>query len=188
MGNAGSPGGALPPRPPLGPPGSGLPSWLPGNLPLSSRAPGEFPPGGWGPAIGTFPLQGGAGNHYYYYYNTAQVAFATSYLQGIAMDHYTAILCFNPGHPLFTNWQAFINEFFSKFSMFDTVAEAERKLMFLRMSANKCFTMFIVQFEKEAYKTGWNYNTLRFQLSKAMPKRIHDVLQLSGPADLEALT
>ncbi|KAG6886891.1 hypothetical protein C0995_003555, partial [Termitomyces sp. Mi166 len=51
----------------------------------------------------------------------AQVAFATSYLQGIALDHYTAILCFNPGHPLFTNWQAFVNKFSFKFGMFDTV-------------------------------------------------------------------
>ncbi|KAG6885656.1 hypothetical protein C0995_009125 [Termitomyces sp. Mi166 len=38
--------------------------------------------------------------------------------------------------------------------------------------------MFIVQFKKEAYKTGWNYNALRFQLSEALPKHIHDVLQL----------
>ncbi|KAG6851951.1 hypothetical protein C0995_007885, partial [Termitomyces sp. Mi166 len=66
-----------------------------------------------------------------------------SYLQGIVLDHYTTILHFNPGHPLFTNWQAFVDKFSSKFSMFDTVAKAERKLMSLRMSTDKCFTMFI---------------------------------------------
>ncbi|KAG6859413.1 hypothetical protein C0995_008850 [Termitomyces sp. Mi166 len=110
----------------------------------------------------------------------AQVVFATSYYpQGIALDHYTIILHFNLGHPLFTNWQAFVNKFSSKFSMFDMVTKAERKLMFLRMSADKCFTTFIVQFEKEAYKTGWNYNALRFQLSEALPQHIHDVLQLA---------
>ncbi|KAG6886941.1 hypothetical protein C0995_003059 [Termitomyces sp. Mi166 len=108
--------------------------------------------------------------------NQAQVAFTTSYLQGIVLDHYTAILRFNSCHPLFTNWQAFINKFFSKFSVFDMVAEAERKFVSLRMSANKCFTMFVVQFEKEAYETGWNYNALRFQLSKALLKHIHNVL------------
>ncbi|KAG6860372.1 hypothetical protein C0995_012096 [Termitomyces sp. Mi166 len=95
-----------------------------------------------------------------------------SYLQGIALDHYTAILRFNPSHPFFTNWQAFINEFFSKFGVFDMVAEAERKLMSLRMSTDECFTAF------EAYETGWNYNALRFQLSKALPKCIHNVHQL----------
>ncbi|KAG6901375.1 hypothetical protein C0995_012793 [Termitomyces sp. Mi166 len=105
----------------------------------------------------------------------AQVAFTMSYLQGIALDHYTTILHFNSSHPLFINWQAFINKFSSKFSMFDTVAKAERKLMSLR-STNKCFTMFVVQFKKEAYKTGWNYNALRFQLSEALPKHIHNVL------------
>ncbi|KAG6886902.1 hypothetical protein C0995_003436, partial [Termitomyces sp. Mi166 len=106
------------------------------------------------------------------------VAFATSYLQSIALDYYTAILCFNPGHLLFINWQAFVNKFFSKFSVFDMVTKAERKLVSLRMSADKRFTAFVVQFEKEAYKTGWNYNALRFQLSKVLPKHIHNVLQL----------
>ncbi|KAG6859936.1 hypothetical protein C0995_001720 [Termitomyces sp. Mi166 len=108
----------------------------------------------------------------------AWVAFAISYLQGIALDHYTAILCFNPDHPLFTNWQAFVNKFSFKFSVFDMVAEAERKLVSLRMRANKHFTVFVVQFKKEAYETSWNYNALRFQLSKALPKHIHNVLQL----------
>ncbi|KAG6901489.1 hypothetical protein C0995_011209 [Termitomyces sp. Mi166 len=84
----------------------------------------------------------------------AEVVFATFYLQGIALDHYTAILHFNSGHPLFTNWQAFVDEFSSKFGVFDIVAETERKLMSLRMSADNHFTMFVVQFEKEAYKTG----------------------------------
>ncbi|KAG6886503.1 hypothetical protein C0995_007346, partial [Termitomyces sp. Mi166 len=106
--------------------------------------------------------------------NQAWVAFAMFYLQGIALDHYTAILCFNPSHSLFTNWQAFVNKFSSKFGVFDIVAEAERKLASLRMSTDKCFTMFVVQFKKEAYETGWNYNALRFQLSKALPKHIHD--------------
>ncbi|KAG6871479.1 hypothetical protein C0995_004188 [Termitomyces sp. Mi166 len=106
----------------------------------------------------------------------AWVAFAMSYLQGIALDHYTTILCFNSSHPLFTNWQAFVNEFFSKFGVYDMVTEAERKLTSLRMSTNKCFTAFVVQFEKEAYKISWNYNALRFQLSEALPKHIHDVL------------
>ncbi|KAG6899124.1 hypothetical protein C0995_006889 [Termitomyces sp. Mi166 len=84
----------------------------------------------------------------------AWVAFAMSYLQGIALDHYTTILHFNPGHPLFTNWQAFINEFSFKFGVFNMVAEAERKLVSFRMNTDKRFTAFVVQFEKEAYKTG----------------------------------
>ncbi|KAG6887337.1 hypothetical protein C0995_016088 [Termitomyces sp. Mi166 len=93
-----------------------------------------------------------------------------SYLQGIVLDHYIAILCFNPGHSLITNWQAFVNKFSSKFGVYNTVAEAERKLASLKMSTDERFTMFVVQFEKEAYETGWNYNALRFQLSKALSK------------------
>ncbi|KAG6901169.1 hypothetical protein C0995_016103, partial [Termitomyces sp. Mi166 len=72
----------------------------------------------------------------------------------IALDHYTAILRFNPGHSLSTNWQAFINKFSSKFKVFNMLTEAKRKLVSLRMSTNEHFTMFIVQFKKEAYETG----------------------------------
>ncbi|KAG6900149.1 hypothetical protein C0995_004157 [Termitomyces sp. Mi166 len=111
-------------------------------------------------------------------FNQARVAFAIFYLQGIALDHYTAILHFNPGHPLFTNCQVFVNKFSFKFEVYDTVTKAERKLASFRMSTNKCFTAFVIQLEKEAYKTGWNYNALRFQLSKALPKHIHNVLRL----------
>ncbi|KAG6860135.1 hypothetical protein C0995_015318 [Termitomyces sp. Mi166 len=128
------------------------------------------------PLLGTITIEVTLGKPHTFASDQAQVAFTTSYLQGIALDHYTAILHFNPSHLLFTNWQVFVNKFSSKFGVYDMVAKAERKLMSLRMSTNKHFTMFVVQFEKEAYKTGWNYNALRFQLSEALPKHIHDVL------------
>ncbi|KAG5330767.1 hypothetical protein C0989_008641, partial [Termitomyces sp. Mn162] len=47
------------------------------------------------------------------------------------------------------------------------------------MCNNKCFTTFIVRFEREAYETGWNYNALRFALCHALPQRIKDVLRLA---------
>ncbi|KAG6883263.1 hypothetical protein C0992_009264, partial [Termitomyces sp. T32_za158] len=95
---------------------------------------------------------------------------------GIALDHYTALLRYNPRHPLFSDWQAFVQEFSEKFSVYDTVAKAENNLVNLKMSPDKRFTAFLVQFEKEAYKTSWNYHALRYQLSKALPERIHNVL------------
>ncbi|KAG6887119.1 hypothetical protein C0995_001344 [Termitomyces sp. Mi166 len=156
MSNAGNLGGALPFRPLDG----GPPNWLLGSPPLGSGA-------------------SGGGKPHTFAFDQAWVAFITSYLQGIVLDYYTAILCFNLSHPLFTNWQVFVNKFSSKFRVFDMVAEAEKKLVPLRMSTNKCFTAFVVQFEKESYKTGWNYNALRFQFSKALPKHIHNVLQLT---------
>ncbi|KAG5338556.1 hypothetical protein C0989_007060 [Termitomyces sp. Mn162] len=91
---------------------------------------------------------------------SSQVAFTTSYLQGIAFDHYTALLWFDPNNPMLSNWLAFTQEFSSKFGIFDTVAEAKKNLSNLQMCNNKHFTTFIVQFEWEAYETGWNYNTL----------------------------
>ncbi|KAG5328452.1 hypothetical protein C0989_010422, partial [Termitomyces sp. Mn162] len=66
---------------------------------------------------------------------------------GIAFDHYTMLLWFDPNNPMLSNWLAFTQEFLSKFGVFDTVAEAEENLFNLRMRNNKHFTTFIVQFE-----------------------------------------
>ncbi|KAG6870371.1 hypothetical protein C0992_000258 [Termitomyces sp. T32_za158] len=106
----------------------------------------------------------------------ACVAFAASYLQGIAFDHYTALLQFKPQNPVLSNWQAFVDEFSSKFGVFDTVAEAKDNLFNLKMRPEERFTTFIIRFEKEAYETGWNYSVLRYALRRALPQRIKDIL------------
>ncbi|KAG5331191.1 hypothetical protein C0989_008351, partial [Termitomyces sp. Mn162] len=97
----------------------------------------------------------------------------------IAFDHYTALLQFDPNNPVLSNWLAFIQEFSSKFGVFDTIAEAEENLFNLRMCNNEHFMTFIVRFEQEAYETGWNYNALQFALCHALPQRIKDVLHLA---------
>ncbi|KAG5348525.1 hypothetical protein C0989_010160, partial [Termitomyces sp. Mn162] len=89
------------------------------------------------------------------------------------------LLWFDPNNPVLSNWLAFTQEFSSKFGIFDTIAEAEENLFNLQMHDNKCFTTFIVRFEREAYKTGWNYNALQFALHRALPQRIKDVLRLA---------
>ncbi|KAG5348708.1 hypothetical protein C0989_008831 [Termitomyces sp. Mn162] len=104
---------------------------------------------------------------------SSRVAFAASYLQGIAFNHYTALLQFDPNNPVLSHWLAFTQEFSSKFGVFDTVAEVEENLFNLQMRNNKRFTTFI------AYETGWNYNTLRFALCRALPQRIKDILRLA---------
>ncbi|KAG6885309.1 hypothetical protein C0993_003286 [Termitomyces sp. T159_Od127] len=80
---------------------------------------------------------------------SSYVAFAASYSQGITFDHYMALLQFDPNSPILFNWQVFAQKFLSKFSMFDTVVEAN-----LWMHNDEWFTTFIICFEKEAYKTG----------------------------------
>ncbi|KAG5335730.1 hypothetical protein C0989_000533, partial [Termitomyces sp. Mn162] len=98
---------------------------------------------------------------------------------GIAFNHYTALLQFDPNNPVLSNWLAFTQEFLSKFGIFDTVAEVEENLFNPQMHNNKHFTTFIVCFEWEAYKTGWNYNALHFALCHALPQQIKDVLHLT---------
>ncbi|KAG6884028.1 hypothetical protein C0993_001991, partial [Termitomyces sp. T159_Od127] len=41
------------------------------------------------------------------------------------------------------------------------------------------FTTFIVCFEKEAYKTDWNYNALQFALHYILPQHIKDIVRLA---------
>ncbi|KAG6894978.1 hypothetical protein C0992_003680 [Termitomyces sp. T32_za158] len=60
--------------------------------------------------------------------DNACIAFAASYLQGIAFDHYTTLLWFKLQNPILSNWQAFIDKFLTKFRVFDTVAEAKDNL------------------------------------------------------------
>ncbi|KAG6882650.1 hypothetical protein C0992_011133, partial [Termitomyces sp. T32_za158] len=103
------------------------------------------------------------------------VAFAASYLQGIAFDHYTALLRFEPQNPALSNWQSFVDKFSSKFRVFDTMAEAEDNLFNLKMRPEERFTTFIIRFEKEAYETGWNYSALRYALHHALLQCIKDV-------------
>ncbi|KAG5353319.1 hypothetical protein C0989_008304 [Termitomyces sp. Mn162] len=90
-----------------------------------------------------------------------------------------ALLQFDPNNPILSNWLAFIQEFSSKFGIFDTIAEAEENLFNLQMCNNEHFMTFIIQFKWEAYKTGWNYNTLCFALHCTLPQQIKDVLCLT---------
>ncbi|KAG5347375.1 hypothetical protein C0989_012050 [Termitomyces sp. Mn162] len=110
---------------------------------------------------------------------SSQVAFTMSYLQGIAFNHYMALLQFDPNNTMLSNWLAFIQKFSSKFIVFDTIAEVEENLFNLWMCNNKHFITFIIQFEWEAYKTGWNYNTLQFALCCALLQPIQDILCLT---------
>ncbi|KNZ80131.1 hypothetical protein J132_07121 [Termitomyces sp. J132] len=93
-------------------------------------------------------------------FESSQVAFATSYLQGITFDHYMALLWFDPNSPVLSNWLIFTQEFSSKFGVFDTVVEAEENLFNLQMRNNEQFMTSIMQFEWKAYKPGWYYNAL----------------------------
>ncbi|KAG6899678.1 hypothetical protein C0993_007989 [Termitomyces sp. T159_Od127] len=92
---------------------------------------------------------------------SSQVAFATLYLQGIAFNHYMSLLQFDSNSLVLLNWQVFAQKFSSNFDVFDI------------------FTTFIVHFEKEAYKTSWNYNALWFALYHTLPQHIKDILCLA---------
>ncbi|KAG6904534.1 hypothetical protein DXG01_009209 [Tephrocybe rancida] len=108
-----------------------------------------------------------------------RVAFAASYLKEVALNHYTTHLTYNPNHPMFMDWEAFLYEFSTKFGIPNTRAEAENTLTRLTMKDWERFSMFIICFEQEAFKTGWNERSLRFHLKRSLPKRILDLVAIA---------
>ncbi|KAG5335035.1 hypothetical protein C0989_002420 [Termitomyces sp. Mn162] len=114
-----------PPRQLTGPGALQLP--FPANPPRSPPVPMPNPPTNanyFGPPTpkGLSPPQWAPGPP------PGNAAFATLYLQGIAFDHYMALLQFDPNNPVLSNWLAFTQEFSSKFGIFDTIAEVEENL------------------------------------------------------------
>ncbi|KAG6913637.1 hypothetical protein DXG01_005405, partial [Tephrocybe rancida] len=108
-----------------------------------------------------------------------RVAFAASYLKEVALNHYTTHLTYNPNHPMFTDWEAFLYEFSTKFRIPNTRAEAENTLTCLTMKVWERFSMFIICFKQEAFETGWNKLSLCFHLKKALPKWILDLVAIA---------
>ncbi|KAG6875448.1 hypothetical protein C0993_009207, partial [Termitomyces sp. T159_Od127] len=89
------------------------------------------------------------------------------------------LLWFNLNSLVLSNWQAFAQEFLSKFDVFDTIAEAKENLFNFWMHNDKRFITFIVHFKKEAYETSWSHNTLWSALCCTLPQCIKDILCLA---------
>ncbi|KAG6909547.1 hypothetical protein DXG01_016940 [Tephrocybe rancida] len=98
-----------------------------------------------------------------------RVAFVASYSKEAALNHYTAHLTYNPNHAMFTDWEAFLCEFSTKFGIPNTRVEAENTLTHLTMKDWERFSMFIIHYEQEAFETSWNERSLRFHLAWKRP-------------------
>ncbi|KAG6867284.1 hypothetical protein C0993_004954, partial [Termitomyces sp. T159_Od127] len=85
---------------------------------------------------------------------SSHVAFTVLYLQGMTFDHYMALLQCNLHSPVLSNWQAFSQEFLSKFGMFDTVVGAKENLFNHQMHNNEQFTTFIIHYSPGSVSTG----------------------------------
>ncbi|KAG6904472.1 hypothetical protein DXG01_009672 [Tephrocybe rancida] len=107
------------------------------------------------------------------------VAFVSSYLKDTALQHFTAILMYQPDHILFQSWCEFLYEFGLKFGIPNTQGEAKNSLMRTMMRKHEKFTSYKIQFESEAWETGWNWVAIRYVLKRSLPKQILEVLALA---------
>jgi len=101
-----------------------------------------------------------------------QVLFATSWLKDNTLRHWTALLWNNPDHPALHQWGAYIKEFTSIFGPHNAAHDAEIALVKLKMFDNNRFSNFLVRFEAEAFKTGWDYQAIAFHLHTSIAPRL----------------
>jgi hypothetical protein len=106
-----------------------------------------------------------------------RVAFASSWLKGNPLTHFSSLLTHNPQHPALFEWNAFTSEFGRLFGPVNNALDAKFELQKLFMAPQERFTSFITCFELEAFETGWNYNAISAQLRCALPNRIRNALQ-----------
>lgn len=107
----------------------------------------------------------------------SKVAFAASYLKDTALNHYTTLLQYDPGHPALHSWNNFATKFGQRFGVANTQIEADNALNTLMMSERAHFNTFIIRFEEYGYDSGWNDAALRSSLYQCLPKRIKDVMK-----------
>jgi len=110
-----------------------------------------------------------------------QVLFAASWLKDNTLRHWTALLWNNPDHPALHQWGAYIKEFTSIFGPHNTMHDAEIALVKLKMFDNNRFSNFLVQFEAEAFKTGWDYQAIAFHLRTSIAPCLRGGLRIVAP-------
>jgi hypothetical protein len=105
------------------------------------------------------------------------VTFAASYLTDHAQKHYITLLQHQAGHPATHNWADFVAEFGYMFGVVNIQVEAQQNLRLLTMREHERFSTFIIRFEENSYDSGWNDAALLFELYRALPPRLKDVLK-----------
>jgi hypothetical protein len=78
--------------------------------------------------------------------DTSKITFASTYLTGPALTHYTNRRAAEPGSPTFSNWMAFRREMALMFGHHNPRSYAQRKLEDIRMGSTKSFSSFITCF------------------------------------------
>jgi hypothetical protein len=107
----------------------------------------------------------------------AKITFAASYLSGTAQSHYASLLEHDPGNPMLTNWDSFVREFGTMFSIVNMEIFAEQMIRSLTMGEHDNFATHIVKFEEYAFLCNWNYPALQAELQRLLLKHIKDILQ-----------
>ena len=117
-----------------------------------------------------------------------RVAYAASYLSGIALDwwlpHLTAVL--EP--TIRTNWDEFILALNQSFGQPDLAQSAQRSIRQLKMKDNHRVNKYMIRFAEHAPHTGWNDPALYDAFYDGLAERLKDhLLSLPRATTLDTL-
>ena len=121
-----------------------------------------------------------------------KVLFAMSHLLGQALAWFQPDLLGSlsedePEPGWATNFVAFISKLVVNFGPYNPIGDAELKLELFQMRDLVCITEFLVKFNLEAGRTGWEDSALRYYFYKSLPDRIKDSMSKDGKAPTLAL-
>lgn len=122
-----------------------------------------------------------------------RITFALSYLKGVPLDWFQGELArsVNEGSGVlawFTSYADFVSELRRLFGPRDPVNDATNALELLRYKDSTKAARYTIDFNRHAYRTGWNNAALTRQYYKGLPDRLKDELSRIGkPVRLQAL-
>ena len=123
----------------------------------------------------------------------ARVTFALSYLKGSPQDWFQSEISHvaAEGGKLpkwFTRYSSFLDELKRLFGPRDPITDAMNSLENLRFKDSGKATCYTIDFNRHAWKTGWNEQALLWQFYKGLPDRLKDeIARLGKPSGLKAL-
>ena len=123
----------------------------------------------------------------------SQVTFALSYLEGTSLEWfqaelYDALSGQAPFPTWFTSFPTFLSELRRIFGPPDPTHDAITALEFLRYKDTSKATRYTLDFNRHAYRTGWNDQALSRCYYKGLPDRLKDeIARVGKPSNLLAL-
>jgi hypothetical protein len=100
--------------------------------------------------------------------DSSKITFASTYLTGPALTHYTNCRCAEPNAPTFSSWIAFCREMALMFGHHNPQSYAQQKLEDIKMGSSESFSSFITRFHDVLLDCEYNDSAMCSSLKRAL--------------------